>query len=100
VNDLILTIEKDVSLIYYLTSQIILKEGVSMSDALKQGLGGSLMGAVMSFIINYFLIPLPATVLGNALNHTVTGIISGFMGGFMGILLYFYSQRRKRRLKG
>ncbi|WP_431087647.1 hypothetical protein [Paenibacillus sp. 8b26] len=55
------------------------------------------MGAVMSFIINYFIVPVPSTVLGNALNHTITGIISGFMGGFMGLLMYFFFQKKKQK---
>jgi hypothetical protein len=42
----------------------------------------------MSFVINYFLLPLPETVFANALGNGISGLISGFMGGFMGLLFY------------
>lgn len=56
---------------------------------------GAFMGIVMSFLINYFLIPLPTTQLMNGINHAISGLISGFMGGFMGVLMYFIMKKKK-----
>jgi len=38
----------------------------------------------MSFLVNYFLIPVPNSPIDNALGNG----ISGFMGGFMGLIMY------------
>lgn len=46
------------------------------------------MGLLISFLLNYFLIPMPTTVLANALGNGISGLMSGFMGGFMGLLMY------------
>ena len=52
------------------------------------GVIGGLMGLIISFSINFFLIPLPETVLTNASGNGISGLISGFMGGFIGLMMY------------
>ena len=58
---------------------------------------GAIMGVIMSFLINFFLIPLPETQLMNGINHAISGLISGFMGGFMGVLMYFIMKNKKAK---
>ena len=45
------------------------------------------MGFVMSALSNYYLLPMPSTVVGVAIGNGISGLISGFMGGFMGVLI-------------
>ena len=63
------------------------------AQALKSGLIGGALGAAFSGAVNYFLVPMPETVMGNALGHCVSGGISGFLSGFMG--LYAWIRTRK-----
>lgn len=53
--------------------------------ALKAGLIGGIGGLVFSMIINYFVIPMPESLIGNALGNGISGLISGFMGGYLAI---------------
>ena len=46
------------------------------------------MGAIMSGLMNYYLIPFPKTILSNVLCNSMSGLLSGFMGGFIGLLVY------------
>ncbi|MBT3389010.1 MAG: hypothetical protein HN413_01220 [Chloroflexi bacterium] len=59
------------------------------SEITKAAVIGGIMGLVPSFLINYFLAPMPETLLANALGNGVSGLIIGFMGGFMGLFIYF-----------
>ena len=43
------------------------------------------MGFIVSFLMNYFVVPIPKSVFTNRLNNAISGAISGFMGGFMGL---------------
>lgn len=61
----------------------------NMLEIIKAAIIGGLMGLIPSFLINYFLTPMPETVLANAICNGISGLISGFMGGFMGLLVYF-----------
>jgi hypothetical protein len=53
----------------------------------------------MSFAMNYFLFPLPETVIGNALGNGMSGFLSGFMGGFIGLLAYLRAVKKKRSVQ-
>ena len=61
----------------------------NMSEVIKAAIIGGVMGLIPSFLINYFLMPMPDTVLANAIGNGMSGLISGFMEGFMGLLVYF-----------
>jgi uncharacterized membrane protein YccC len=63
-----------------------------MSNAIKTGAVGALIGFVMSALITFYLVPMPLTPAHNAIGNGISGLISGFMGGFMGI--YIDSRRR------
>ena len=54
-------------------------------ESLKAGLIGGIGGLVVSMVINYFILPMPETVLANALGTGISGLMSGFMGGFLAI---------------
>lgn len=62
---------------------------MNRTEIFKAAIIGGIMGLLPSFLLNYFLIPMPETVLANALGNGVSGLISGFMGGFMGLFIYF-----------
>ena len=53
--------------------------------SLKAGLIGGIGGLVVSMVNNYFILPMPETVLANALGNGISGLMSGFMGGFLAI---------------
>jgi len=46
----------------------------------------------MSFVMNYFIFPMPHTIISNAVGNGLSGLISGFMGGFIGVLAYKMSE--------
>jgi len=57
----------------------------NMSEVIKAAIIGGVMGLIPSFLINYFLAPMPESVLANAIGNGISGLISGFMG----LLVYF-----------
>lgn len=58
---------------------------------IKNALISGVMGALISGIMVYFVIPFPETMLANVINNAMSGFISGFMG-----LLIFLLQNRKK----
>lgn len=62
-----------------------------MKQTLKSGILGGVMGCIVSFGVNYFLLPAPETIMENAAGNGVSGLASGFMGGFMGLLIHLKS---------
>lgn len=61
-------------------------------NAIKNGLIAALMGFVMSYLVNRYLLPMPGTIQQNAIGNGISGLMSGFMGGFMGALMTTRSQ--------
>lgn len=43
---------------------------------------------MISFLLNWLLIPMPETLMANGLGNGLSGLMSGFMGGFIGLLMY------------
>lgn len=68
-----------------------MKEENRKKSALISGVIGAFMGLLMSFGVNYLIVPFPETVFQNAMNNGISGAISGFMGGFMGLFMYLKS---------
>ena len=66
----------------------------AVKTALLAGVAGGLPGAVLSALINYAFIGLPADAATNALNHAISGLISGFIGGFMALFMYLRQRPR------
>lgn len=56
-----------------------------LAPALKSGLTGGVIGAAASGAVNYFVAPMPESLLANALGHMVSGGLSGLLAGFMGL---------------
>ncbi|MEV5843529.1 hypothetical protein AB0M32_16360 [Streptomyces sp. NPDC051985] len=63
-----------------------------MRAPLWAGLVGGVMGAVMSGLLNYFVLDVPDSGAANAVNNAVSGLMSGFTAGFFGILAYLRSR--------
>jgi hypothetical protein len=59
-----------------------------IATSIKAGIFSACLGSIVSFSINYALVPMPVSVLSNALHHAISGFMSGFVGGFTGLLLY------------
>jgi ABC-type lipoprotein release transport system permease subunit len=67
-------------------------EEVFMNEAIKIGLIGGIGGLVISFSINYFVVPVPADVFNHALVNGMSGLLSGFVAGFAGLTMYLKNQ--------
>jgi len=57
---------------------------------IKATLVSAVMGFVISFSANYFLIPIPESVAANAIGNG----ISGFMSGFFGLAIFLIKDRK------
>jgi hypothetical protein len=57
----------------------------AQKSAIIAGLVGGIGGFVFSAMINYFILPMPESLLGSALDNGMSGLISGFMGGYLAI---------------
>lgn len=66
-----------------------------MKSAIMTGLIGGIMGLLISFALNYFVVPMPETAFANALGNGISGLMSGFMGGFIGLLMYLKKASQK-----
>jgi len=52
------------------------------------------MGFALSFVINYFLVPIPNSLI----DHALANGISGFMAGLMGMLMFFVTNKNVRKM--
>ena len=57
---------------------------------IKASLIAGLMGFTMSFLANYFVIPLPESVTVNSIGNG----ISGFMSGFFGLAMFLIKENK------
>lgn len=55
---------------------------MTWKKAFVSGLIGLVIGGGFSFLANYFLVPVPADVLGNSIGNGVSGAFAGFFGAF------------------
>jgi hypothetical protein len=67
-----------------------------IGDLVKGGFIAGTTSAVISFLLNYYLLPFPATSLDNAIGHGIGGFMCGFISAFVGILGYMLHQRTKK----
>ncbi len=63
-------------------------------SSIKAGIIGAAMGLIFSFLVNYFLMPVPVSEASNATGNGISGFISGFMGGFMGLRMHLKTSRQ------
>ena len=54
-------------------------------EILKAALMAGLMGLIASFLVNYFIVPVPENELVNAFGNGMSGLMSGFMGAYMAL---------------
>jgi hypothetical protein len=47
-------------------------------EALKNGMAGGILGAVVSALLNYFIVPFPKSVVDNVLGHSIGGFFLRF----------------------
>lgn len=59
----------------------------TVKEALLAGLIGSLVSAILAFLVNRFAVPMPEQLIEYALGHGVSGLISGFLSGGVGVYL-------------
>lgn len=57
-------------------------------ESIKAGVISGILGALLSWLINYFLIDVPGTVFLHAVGNGISGLFSGFFGGFFSILFF------------
>ena len=89
------------------SGQIVEKELMKLNDRrhsmrdnivelLKSGFIAGIVSAAISFLLNYYLLPFPATLLDNAIGHSIGGFMCGFISAFMGLLIYVLHHRVRR----
>ena len=65
-------------------------------ELLKSGLIAGTASAVISFLLNYYLLPFPVTRLDNAIGHGIGGFMCGFISAFVGLLIYMLHRRMQK----
>ena len=58
-----------------------------MNEVLKSGLIAGIFSGSISCLLNYYLLPVPATTLDNAIGHGIGGFICGAVSASIGALL-------------
>jgi hypothetical protein len=58
------------------------------AQALTSGAIGAVIDAVMSALVNGFLIGVPTTLATQTSNHVVTGVVSGGIAAFIGLMVH------------
>lgn len=56
---------------------------LNLTSLIKPSLIAGIMGFIMSFLMNYFIVPMPDSVVFNAFGNGISGFISGFFGVVM-----------------
>ncbi len=56
--------------------------------AIRAGVAGAFFGLAISFLLNYFLFPVPDSQISYAISNGMSGLFSGFFGGFFGLVFY------------
>ncbi len=49
---------------------------------------GGIASFVVSAVLNYFIIPMPLSILDNSVSHGIGGSFCGFISAFVGVLLF------------
>lgn len=64
-------------------------------ELLRSGFIAGIASAVISFLLNYYLLPFPATPLDNAIGHGIGGFICGFISAFVGVLIFMLQHKTR-----
>ena len=65
-------------------------------ELVKSGFMAGTVSAPISFLLNYYLLPFPATLLDNAIGHGIGGFMCGFISAFVGLLIYVLHHRMRK----
>lgn len=65
---------------------------MNIKECVKAALIGMIISGIISFAINYFVIPCPTTEFANAMGNGISGVLSGAISGFLGVFFYMKSQ--------
>jgi hypothetical protein len=64
-----------------------------ISVLVKNGFIAGTISAAIAFLLNYYLLPFPATLMDNAIGHGIGSFMSGFISAAVGITVYIHHQR-------
>lgn len=67
----------------------------NIGELFKSGFIAGVVSAAISFLLNYYLLPFPATPLDNAIGHGIGGFMCGFISAFVGLSIYILHRLRK-----
>ncbi|MBN2520517.1 MAG: hypothetical protein JXB17_08435 [Bacteroidales bacterium] len=56
-------------------------------ETLKISLFGGIISAIISGILNYYVIPVPDSIVGSIIGHSIGGFCCAFISSCIGILL-------------
>jgi hypothetical protein len=68
----------------------------NITELSKSGFLAGTASAVISFLLNYYLLPFPVTRLDNAIGHGIGGFMCGFISAFVGLLIYMLHRRMQK----
>lgn len=63
------------------------------SESFKGGLLAGIMSAIISGLLNHYLLPMPNSPWANTIGHSIGGFFTGFISAFIGILIYIQTHR-------
>ncbi len=63
------------------------------SSIVKASLVAGVMGFIMSFLANYFIVPMPESVVVNSIGNG----LSGFMSGFFGLAIFLLKDNKSNK---
>ena len=69
-----------------------------IKKAVKTGLIGGLLSLVISALLNYYVFPMPISVLDNTIGHGIGGFFCGFISAFFGVLVILIELKSDEKL--
>ena len=64
-------------------------------ELLRSGFIAGIASAAISFLLNYYLLPFPVTLLDNAIGHGIGGFMCGFISAFVGVLIFMFQHKTR-----
>jgi len=69
-----------------------------LSEALKNGLIAGLFSAVVSVLLNYYVLPFPKSILANAFDHGIGGFFCGLVSAFIAVMIVTHPRQQRQPL--
>lgn len=66
-------------------------------EPLKGGIFAGLGSAVISGLLNFYILSFPETMWDHAVGHSIGGFCAGFCSAFIGITIFMLQQRGKHK---